>query len=58
MSETVIFVVGVIVFAITVYGTVMAAGSALARADMEQNPSRQQVAGVKDPKKRLPETKN
>lgn len=40
MSETVILIVGVIVFAITVYGTVMAGGTALTRAEIEQNPQR------------------
>jgi hypothetical protein len=38
MSETVIFVVGVIVFAVTVYGAVMAGGLAMTRIEIEQNP--------------------
>ena len=38
MSETVIFIVGVIVFAITVWGVVMAGGLALTRIEIEQNP--------------------
>ena len=38
MSETVIFVVGAIVFAITVAGSVMAGGFAMRRVELEQNP--------------------
>jgi len=38
MSQTVIFIVGVVVFALTVYGSVMAAGLALTRAELDQNP--------------------
>jgi hypothetical protein len=41
VSETTIFIIGVIVFAITVYGTVMAGGVALTRAEIEQNPDRE-----------------
>lgn len=51
MSETFIFVVGVIVFAVTVYGSVMAAGTALTRAELEQNPSRRQGVDEEDLKK-------
>ena len=40
MSETVIFIVGVVVFAITVYGTVMAGGAALGRIHPEDTESR------------------
>ena len=46
MSETVIFVVGVVVFALTVYGAVMAGGLALTRIEIEQNPV--QFAGGPD----------
>ncbi len=38
MSETVIFIVGVVVFAITVWGTVMAGSLALMQAEIDQNP--------------------
>jgi len=38
MSETVVFVIGVAVFAITVWGTVMAGGLRLTRVQLEQNP--------------------
>ncbi|MFT5267484.1 MAG: hypothetical protein ACI88C_000909 [Acidimicrobiales bacterium] len=39
MSQTAIFIIGVIVFAITVYGTVMSAGLALTRAEISQDPA-------------------
>ncbi len=39
MSETAIFIVGVIVFAITVWGTVMAGSLALMEIEIEQNPN-------------------
>lgn len=35
MSQTVIFIVGAIVFAITVYGAIMAGGLALTRRELE-----------------------
>lgn len=38
MSETVIFIVGAIIFAVTVYGAVMAGGLALSQIEIEQNP--------------------
>ncbi len=38
MSETALFIVGAIVFAITVYGTVMAGGTLFTRIHIEQNP--------------------
>ncbi len=38
MSQTAILIVGVIIFAVTVYGTVMAGGLALTRIEIEQNP--------------------
>ena len=47
MSERVIFTIGVIVFALTVYGTVMAAGLALSRAHIEQNPALEPKVGEK-----------
>jgi hypothetical protein len=54
MSETTIFIVGVIVFAITVYGTVMAGGLALTRAEIEQNPHREKGFAEEDLEKRFP----
>ena len=38
MSPTLIFAIGAIVFAITVYGTVMAGGLALTRHQVRNNP--------------------
>jgi hypothetical protein len=37
MSETLLFVIGTIVFAITVYGAVMAGGLALTRVELHQD---------------------
>jgi len=54
MSETVIFVIGVIVFAITVYGTVMAGGLAMSKAEVEQNPRLQEGVEPEELKKRFP----
>ncbi len=39
MSNTVIFIVGVAVFALTVWGTVMAGSLALMEHEIEQNPN-------------------
>jgi hypothetical protein len=54
MSETVIAIVGIIVFAITVYGAVMAGGLALSRVEIEQNPHLENSVDAKELKKRLP----
>lgn len=54
MSERVIFIVGLIVFAMTVYGTVMAAGLALSRAHIEQNPEVKAEVKEKGQEKRFP----
>jgi len=54
MSESVIFVVGVIVFAITVWGVVMAGGLALTRIELEQNPDRRSNVDENELKKRFP----
>jgi hypothetical protein len=40
MSESVLFIVGAIVFAITVYGVVMAGGLLLTRSEIDQNDDR------------------
>jgi hypothetical protein len=37
MSQTVVFIVGAVVFAITVYGAIMAGGLALTRRELEGN---------------------
>jgi hypothetical protein len=37
MSSTVVFIVGAIIFAITVYGAVIAGGLALTRKELEGN---------------------
>ena len=37
MSETVLFIVGAVVFAITVYGAVMAGGLALTKSSIAEN---------------------
>ena len=54
MSETVIFIVGVVVFALTVYGAVMAGGLALTRIEIEQNPVRQTNVDKEELKKHFP----
>lgn len=41
MSLDVVFIVGCVIFAITVYGTVMAGGTLLTRRQIENEPSRQ-----------------
>ncbi|MGI9625136.1 MAG: hypothetical protein ACR2PK_20085 [Acidimicrobiales bacterium] len=53
MSETVIFIIGVIVFAVTVYGAVMAGGLALTRIEIEQNPDLEQSVKDEQLKKRF-----
>lgn len=42
MSETTIFIIGAIVFAITVWGAVAAGGLAFTQLEMEQNPELKQ----------------
>ena len=37
MSENVILIVGIVIFAITVYGSIMAGGTVLGRAESERN---------------------
>jgi hypothetical protein len=44
MSEVVIFIIGSIIFAITIYGTVMAGGLALTRRELEERPAPLPVA--------------
>ncbi len=54
MSETTLFIVGLIVFAVTVYGVVMAGGLALTRIEIEQNPGRKDNVDGDELKKRFP----
>ncbi len=54
MSEAAIFVVGIIVFAVTVWGVVMAGGVALSRIEVEQDPDRGQNVDEAELKKRFP----
>jgi hypothetical protein len=54
MSDNAIFIIGIVIFAITVYGTVMAGGIALTRSQLEQNPALQDRVDKKDLKKRFP----
>lgn len=57
MSETVIFIVGIVVFAITVYGSVIAGGIALTRVEIEQDPALKSDVKKEDLDKRLPKLK-
>ena len=41
MNEAAIFLIGIIIFAITIYGAVMAGGMALTSVVLEQEPQRQ-----------------
>jgi hypothetical protein len=40
MSQSTLFIVGAVIFAITVYGSVMAGGLLLTRRELEQNDDR------------------
>jgi len=57
MSETVIFLVGIVVFAITVYGAVIAGGIALTRVEIEQDPALKSEVKKEQLDKRLPKLK-
>ncbi|MCH9802537.1 hypothetical protein K0U73_01910 [bacterium] len=57
MSETVIFLVGIVVFAITVYGSVIAGGIALTRVEIEQDPALKGEVKKEQLDKRLPKLK-
>lgn len=54
MSELVIFVIGVVVFAITVWGMVMAGGIALSRIEIDQDPNLKQLVDKDQLRKRFP----
>ncbi len=54
MSEMVVFMVGVGVFAITVVGVVMAGGLALTRVEIEQNPELRNKFDEDELKQRFP----
>ena len=55
--SSIIFVIGIVVFACTVYGTVVAGGNAMTRAEIEQNPNRAKGVDKKELKKRFPKIK-
>lgn len=57
MSETVIFIVGIVVFAITVYGSVIAGGIALTRVEIEQDAALKRDVKKEELDKRLPKLK-
>ena len=57
MSETVIFLVGIVVFAITVYGSVIAGGIALTRVEIKQDPALKSEGKKEQLDKRLPKLK-
>jgi hypothetical protein len=44
MNEGAIFLIGIVIFAITIYGVVMAGGIALTKVVVEQDPQRQPKA--------------
>lgn len=46
MSEMVIFIIGSVIFAITIYGAVMAGGLALTRRELEERPNPLPVAST------------
>ncbi len=54
MSETGLFIVGAIVFAITVYGVVMAGGLTLTSLQIKQNPHLIDDVDKAEAKKRFP----
>ena len=54
MTEPIVFAIGSIVFAITIWGTVMAGGIALTRVEIEQNPEFKKKADKKQLRKRFP----
>ena len=54
MSETVIFIVGAIVFAVTVYGAVMAGGLALTRRELEGDEQLKRRVDADRPDTRVP----
>ena len=49
-----VFAVGVVVFAITVYGTVVGGGMALTKREIEQNPARVPVSDEAELNRRIP----
>ena len=49
MNEGAIFLVGIVIFAITIYGAVMAGGMALTKVVIDQQPQRQPGAEDRPP---------
>lgn len=54
MSEAVIFLVGIVIFAITIYGAVMAGGMALTKVMVDQQPQARAAAGDRPPASTAP----
>lgn len=54
MSEFAVFVVGAIIFAITVYGTVVAGGLSLTRRELEQDDRLRRKVDDEQPESGLP----
>lgn len=48
MSETLLFSIGAIVFAITIYGAVMAGGLLLTRIEIDENEDRRRQAEARN----------
>ena len=57
MIETIVFIIGVVIFSIVVYGSVMAGGLALTRAELAQNPQFAEGVDSVELKKTLPHVK-
>lgn len=49
MNEPAIFIVGIIIFAITIYGAVMAGGMALTKVVVDQQPARRPALADRTP---------
>jgi hypothetical protein len=54
MSDTGIFVVGLVIFTLTVWGTVMAGGLALTKNEIEENSDRGNKVDKSELDKRMP----
>lgn len=54
MSDLVVFIVGIVVFAITVYGTVMAGGIAFTRRQLDANPDLLERVDEEELERRVP----
>lgn len=54
MSASLLFIVGVVIFAITVYGVVMAGGLMLTRRELDQDPNLMRHVAQEDLESPLP----